>query len=141
MRPDAPLRRTEHRRHSVLVVDDEADVREALTEILSGSGHRVVTAGSGRDALHRLGHESFDAILTDLRMPDVDGRALYFEIQRAWPEQAARVVFVTGDTLAANLRDLVSESGRPIIEKPFLPAEVRRVVAETARSGDRVVPD
>jgi two-component system NtrC family sensor kinase len=40
------------------------------------------------------------------------------------------VVFVTGDTLASAMRDFVTQSGRPIIEKPFLPSEVRRVVTE-----------
>jgi two-component system NtrC family sensor kinase len=41
-----------------------------------------------------------------------------------------KILFVTGDTLASTLRDFASESGRPVIEKPFLPNEVRRVVDE-----------
>ena len=65
-------------------------------------------------------------------MPDLDGRALYQEIEQRWPRQAARVVFVTGDTLASALREFVSASGRPVIEKPFRPNDVRRVVAELA---------
>ena len=73
-------------------------------------------------------------ILTDIRMPDLDGRALYREIAQRWPGRIARVVFVTGDTLTTALREFVDESGRPVIEKPFLPSEVRRVVAELARS-------
>ena len=71
-------------------------------------------------------------ILTDIRMPDLDGRALYQEIERRWPERAGRVVFVTGDTLTSALREFVAASGRPVIEKPFLPSDVRRVVAELA---------
>ena len=74
-------------------------------------------------------------------MPDLDGRALYQEIERRWPGRGARVVFVTGDTLASGLRDFVSESGRPVIEKPFLPSEVRRVVTELAMNGDLPRPD
>jgi len=69
-------------------------------------------------------------IFTDMRMPDLDGRALYREIELRWPDQAERVVFVTGDTLTANLRDFVKATGRPVIEKPFLPSDVRRVVVE-----------
>ncbi len=65
-----------------------------------------------------------------MRMPDLDGRALYREIELRWPDQAERVVFVTGDTLTANLREFIKESGRPVIEKPFLPSDVRRVVEE-----------
>ena len=119
-------------RRTILIVDDEAEIRETLTEILAVARHRVVTASSGREALERMAAEHYDVILTDIRMPDLDGRALYQEIEQRWPGQAGRVVFVTGDTLASALREFVCESGRPVIEKPFLPSEVRRVVAELA---------
>ena len=119
---------------TILVVDDEADIRDALSEILTSAEHRVVTAASGREALERMAAENYDVILTDIRMPDLDGRALYREIAQRWPGRIGRVVFVTGDTLTAALREFVDESGRPVIEKPFLPSEVRRVVAELARS-------
>jgi two-component system NtrC family sensor kinase len=85
--------------------------------------------------------ESYDVILTDIRMPDLDGRALFREIERRWPGQGERIVFVTGDTLASTLREFVSESGRPVIEKPFLPSEVRRVVAELASEGGAPATD
>jgi len=91
-----------------------------------------VTAASGREALERMEQERFDVILTDIRMPDLDGRALYREIQQRWPERAARVVFVSGDTLASTMRGFAEESGRPVIEKPFLPSEVRRIVSEAS---------
>jgi signal transduction histidine kinase len=117
---------------SILIVDDEPDIRDALAEILTDPHHRVVTAASGREALERMTNAHFDVVLTDIRMPDIDGRALFSEIERRWPGTSGRVVFVTGDTLASTLRDFVSESGRPVIEKPFLPSEVRRVVAEVA---------
>jgi PAS domain S-box-containing protein len=115
---------------SVLVIDDEADIRETLSEILSGAGHRVMTANSGREALVRLSTEHYDVILSDIRMPDLDGRALHEEIDKRWPGRTRRVVFITGDTLAAGLGEFLHTSGRPVIEKPFLPAEVRRIVAD-----------
>jgi PAS domain S-box-containing protein len=121
---------------TILVVDDEPEIREALKEILTGAQHRVVTASSGREALKRIAVQNYDAILTDIRMPDLDGRALYQEIERRWPRQAGRVVFVTGDTLTSALRAFVCESGRPVIEKPFLPGEVRRIVAELTAPGE-----
>jgi two-component system NtrC family sensor kinase len=122
-------------RCSVLIVDDEAEIRDALTEILGGARHRVVAVGSGREALERMAAEHYDAILTDIRMPDIDGRALYEEIERRWPGRASRVVFITGDTLASASREFVSASGRPVIEKPFMPNEVRRIVAELVTNG------
>jgi CheY-like chemotaxis protein len=114
----------------VLVIDDEAEIRETLAEILSSAGHQVRTAGTGREALMRMAGEQHDVILSDLRMPDLDGRALYAEIERRWPGRSRHVIFVTGDTLTATLAEFVATSGRPVIEKPFLPSEVRRVVAE-----------
>jgi PAS domain S-box-containing protein len=136
----APVPEASAGRRTILVVDDEAEIRDALAEILAGARDRVVTAGSGREALERLAVERYDAILTDVRMPDLDGRALYTEIERRWPQQAARVAFVTGDTLASALREFVCASGRPVLEKPFLPSEVRRVVAELAIAGEPAPP-
>jgi two-component system NtrC family sensor kinase len=124
------------KRRSVLVVDDESEIREALASILSGPQQRVTTVGSGHEALERLGAEHFDVILTDVRMPGLDGRALYHEIVRRWPRRADRVVFVTGDTLSATLNEFVSKSGRPLIHKPFLPSDVRRVVEELVAAGE-----
>jgi two-component system NtrC family sensor kinase len=117
-------------RHRILIVDDEAEIREILAEILNQ--HRVAAVSSGREALERMASERYDVILTDIRMPDLDGRTLYREIERRWPEQASRVVFVTGDSLASALHEFASEVGRPVIEKPFVPVDVRRVVAEIA---------
>jgi PAS domain S-box-containing protein len=126
---------------TILIVDDEAEIRDALAEILTGARHRVVTARSGREALERMAAEHYDVILTDIRMPDIDGRALYQEIERRWPRQLGRIIFVTGDTLASALREFVSQSGRPVIEKPFLPGEVRRIVAELFTAGELARPD
>jgi len=131
--PEAELPEASTRgRRNILVVDDEAGIRETLAEILTSAKHRVVTASSGREALERMAAKRFDVIITDIRMPDIDGCAFYREIEERWPEQAARVIFVTGDTLASALREFVSESGRPVLEKPFLPSDVRRVVEEMA---------
>jgi len=132
---DTPELRGDERR--ILIVDDEAEIREKLAEILAAARHHVDTACSGREALERMAAESYDVVLTDIRMPDLDGRALYHEIERRWPGQGERVVFVTGDTLTTASRDFVAECGRPVIEKPFLPSEVRRVVAELAHEIQR----
>ena len=121
----------------VLIVDDEAEIRDMLAEILTAARHRVDTTGCARDALERMAQVQYDVVLTDMRMPDLDGRALYQEIERRWPDRAARVAFVTGDTLASALREFVVESGCPVIEKPFLPGDVRRIVAEVSMRGER----
>ncbi len=126
---DAPAPTTAHRRsktnpgqRTILVVDDEAEIRETLAEILTGAQHRVVTVASGREALERMAAEHYDVILTDIRMPDLDGRALYQEIERRWPGRAARVVFVTGDTLAVGAAR-VRRRERPPGDREAVPAE------------------
>jgi len=129
---DGPSRELAAARRSILIVDDEAEIREILADILKGARHRVAAVASGREALERMAAERYDVILTDIRMPDLDGRTLYREIERRWPDRAARVVFVTGDSLASTLHEFASECGRPVIEKPFVPGDVRRVVAEIA---------
>jgi two-component system NtrC family sensor kinase len=129
---DGPSREIRASRRKILIVDDEAEIRDILAEILREGQHRVAAVSSGREALERMASERYDVILTDIRMPDLDGRTLYREIERRWPEQAARVVFVTGDSLAATLHEFASEHGRPVIEKPFVPRDVRRIVAEIA---------
>ena len=114
----------------MLVVDDELGVREILAEILTNAGHSVLTAASGWEALDWMDEGDFDVILTDIRMPELDGIALYREIQRRWPDRAARVVFVSGDTFTSMVRELAVDTGRPVIEKPFQPTDVLRVVNE-----------
>ena len=137
----APTPKTSAHGLTILVVDDEAEIRETLAEILSGARHRVVTASSGREALERLATQHYDVILTDIRMPDLDGRALYQEIEQRWPGLGRRVVFVTGDTLASASREFVSDSGRPVIEKPFRQRSTpsrRRIGGERQCSGCRL---
>jgi len=134
---DGPSRELAAARRSILIVDDEAEIREILADILKGAQHRVAAVASGREALERMAAERYDVILTDIRMPDLDGRTLYREIERRWPDRAARVVFVTGDSLASTLHEFASECGRPVIEKPFVPGDVRRVVAEIAAQETR----
>ncbi|MEO8756054.1 MAG: ATP-binding protein, partial [Casimicrobiaceae bacterium] len=133
--------RASNDQRTILIVDDEAEIRETLAEILSGAGHRVRTAISGREALARMTAEHHDVILSDIRMPDMDGCALYAEIERRWPGRTRHVVFITGDTLTATLAEFVASSRRPVIEKPFLPSEVRRVVAELLADGEIAAPD
>nr|WP_246265761.1 ATP-binding protein [Aromatoleum diolicum] len=126
---------------AILVVDDEPDIRETLAEILTDARHRVVTVSSGREALARIAAEHYDVILTDVRMPDLDGRALYREVERRWPEQAKRVAFVTGDTLTDALREFAAACGCPVIEKPFLPGDVRDVVAALTALSSSPAPE
>ena len=114
----------------ILIVDDEDEIGALLEDILTIDGHRTERANSGRKALDKLAESRFDLVLTDLIMPDMGGRGLYREIRAHYPEMLIRVIFVTGDTLSHEARTFLEEADCPVIEKPFIPADVRRVVAE-----------
>ncbi|MFZ1415855.1 MAG: ATP-binding protein [Defluviicoccus sp.] len=118
-----------HRRPArVLIVDDEADIRAFVAETLAVDGHDVAEAASGRAAIDRLGTQPFDLILSDLRMPDTDGEALYRHLRKMRPDLAGRLVFLTGDVLSASAAALINESGLPVLEKPLDPAALRQRV-------------
>ncbi|MDQ2694550.1 MAG: PAS-domain containing protein [Pseudomonadota bacterium] len=115
----------------ILIVDDAADVADTLGEILAAAGHRIDTAGNGRSALDRLAADRYDLILCDLRMPDLDGPGLYARLRDLHPELVRRLIFITGDTLSDSARRFLQRARRPVLEKPFIPDEVRRLVNRT----------
>lgn len=108
----------------VLVVDDEAEIADLMRAMLESAGFEVATAESGAVALEMLGEAGFDAIVSDLRMPDIDGVALWREVQARHPGLARRMLFVTGDTLSLGARRFVADSGCASIDKPFTKAEL-----------------
>ncbi|MCG8360125.1 MAG: ATP-binding protein [Kiloniellales bacterium] len=129
--PAGPARRMDRiGGHHILVVEDEPEIARMLAEVLEALGHRVEIAESGRVALNRLTEVEFDLVVSDLRMPDIDGTHLFHELKLRHPHQASRMVFVTGDSLSGAADRFLAEAERPVIEKPFTPEEVRRVVAE-----------
>jgi len=103
----------------ILVVDDEASVRVALQRYLTGRGHEIETTASGRDALARLHDGTFDAVVVDMRMPDLSGEQLYGELQKGDQGHAERVIFTTGQLLDEGVKSFLASTGRPCVPKPF----------------------
>jgi CheY-like chemotaxis protein len=121
-------------RGAAVVVDDEADLADALARMLRAEGYEVTTAASGREARALLANRDVDLIVSDIRMPEMDGPALFAWLQSERPELAARVAFVTGDTLGVDAVRFLARSGRPVMEKPFTRASVKRLLAEHAEA-------
>ncbi|ESQ87785.1 hypothetical protein ABAC460_18130 [Asticcacaulis sp. AC460] len=113
-----------------LVIDDETEVGETLGEFLSRQGFTVDVAHSAAEARAFIAERDYRVILSDLRMPVMDGPAFYRWLLQARPELAQRIGFVTGDTLGDAAASFLGEAGRPYLEKPFTPAGVRAIVAE-----------
>jgi PAS domain S-box-containing protein len=123
-------------RPRVLLVDDEPLVLRSVTRMLRRT-HTVVSAGSAREALALIeAGDRFDAILTDLHMPGMSGRDLAASIAAVAPDQAARVVLVTGGTACAETARFLDRCANPPLYKPFqraaLTAAVDAVIAATA---------
>jgi CheY-like chemotaxis protein len=115
---------------AILVVDDETDVAELIGEVLSTDGYDLELALSGRDALERLNRRRFDLVVTDLRMQDIDGRALYAEAVRLQPSLSSRFIFTSGDLLDPGTKAFAAAPGRRSLPKPFRTNELSRLVSE-----------
>ncbi len=121
----------------ILVVDDDAVNRQAMRLLLEREGHEVVAVENGLEAIERLGPASdrFDAVVTDLQMPRLGGRALYEQLQEQRPQLAERFVFVTGDRARDETRRFLDECGQPSVMKPYdftdLIAAIGKVAAKT----------
>ncbi|HYI02824.1 ATP-binding protein, partial [Hyalangium sp.] len=103
----------------VLVLDDEAAVGKALRRLLS-TRHQVTTFDRAQDALaHITSGRRFDAILCDLMMPEMSGPQFHHELERLAPEQAQRVIFMTGGAFTEETRAFLSTARNPCMDKPL----------------------
>ena len=114
----------------ILVVDDERLVLQLLGEMLGADHHTVDTVGDGTQALEVLQRTSYDLILSDVRMPYLDGPGLYRALERRLPDLCRRFVLMTGDVLSAEIQTFLEQTGVPGLSKPFDRGEVRRVIQQ-----------
>ncbi|MHB8604402.1 MAG: response regulator [Thermoplasmatota archaeon] len=119
----------------VLLVDDEPDVCESLADLLSAffDPIRVVTADSGAAALAVLAREPIDLIVTDYRMPGMDGLSLLAEVRRRWPA-VPRVLITAFPDPEIGMRATDVEHVRRFMTKPIEPREVISAVRDALAS-------
>jgi two-component system NtrC family sensor kinase len=111
----------------ILVVDDEAPIRDAVATYFRSLGHVVDVVGTGRDAVTRAASVTYDAVMLDLRLSDITGHEVLAQLRQLGREPG-RVVFVTGDTQSEAAHLALNASGHPIVSKPFLLDELAAVV-------------
>jgi CheY-like chemotaxis protein len=119
---------------TILIVDDEPSVIKGLTRLLRRDGHTVDTAPNGRTALARLQERAYDLILSDLRMPELDGSSLYQALAQ-YPGLRQRFVFLTGDTVSHETIAFFEQTGVRWLTKPFRASEVRRTIQQVLLAG------
>ena len=114
----------------VLVVDDEIIIAQLIADVLEDEGYRTDTAPHGVAALERLAQRTYDVILSDLRMPELDGLGLFREIEHRYPDLLHRFVFITGTSEHADYQGFIDEVKVPVLTKPFDMVELVRVVRD-----------
>ena len=116
----------------VLVVEDEPALSAAVSEALADAGFRVDQAGDGQEALEKIRARLYDLVVCDLKMPRMDGPALYKAIREHSPTLVRRIVFVTGDVAGTEAERFLEESGCRWLAKPFRLGDLLRVAREVA---------
>lgn len=103
----------------ILLVDDEAAIRQVLTETLKHAGHEVETAGNGVVALRMLKKKHYDCVVSDVKMPLMDGPSLHKAAIELDPDIAGSFIFISGDTISPDTRSYLDRVENPRLAKPF----------------------
>ena len=126
---------------TILVVDDKANVRQLLSEYLTGQGFRVVTATNGREALYAARHETPDVILLDIMMPEMDGYEFLREYRR---ERSVPVIIITAREEETDAVLGLELGADDYVIKPFrmreLVARVRAVLRRSEHADSNARP-
>ncbi len=127
-----PFIKLEEEPQKILIVDDDASIRELLAQFLDRKGFAHADAENGRKALDLLEHHSFTIIITDLIMPQIDGLELLKIVKQSWPE--TDVLVMTGFTKNFSYTDVIYAGASDFIQKPFsldeIEAKLKRVIRE-----------
>lgn len=131
-------------RRRVLVVEDEDVVRKLLQELLRTLfGCTVDCAANGVEALRFTAQSDYDLVVSDIRMPEMNGPEFYLRLRETRPAQTRRFLFVTGYAGEKNLEDEISRWGVPVLAKPFTVAKLTAACApffESASTRSAPVP-
>jgi signal transduction histidine kinase len=103
----------------ILIAEAEGDVQSVILQLLEKLGYRVDTADNGEVALAKIRSQSYEAVIADFDMPQLDGRRLLDALQATKPKLARRVIFLASDTARPHLIEFASTTGTLLMGKPF----------------------
>ncbi|MEO5358085.1 MAG: response regulator [Nitrospirae bacterium YQR-1] len=119
--------------NTVLVVDDNSELREQIAEILSGAGYGVSVASNGQEAINLVNFNDYDIVLLDMVMPKMKGQDVLSELKRNKP--FLKVIVITGFATIENAVDAIKGGAIDYITKPFnidfFLTVIRRVIEES----------
>ena len=111
----------------ILIIDDDQIIRE-LMEIILKKDHQVESVNSGEIALQRIKETNYDLIITDLRMPEIDGFKIYHWIKENKPGDEKKIIFTTGDTYEDKTKEFLKITQNLFIAKPFKITDFENIV-------------
>lgn len=123
MRPIAAAR--------ILILDDEESLADMLTEMLEMQGHAATACLHPNRALELIDRETFDLIISDFRMPGMNGQEFYRCVVQKKPALAKRIIFLTGDIIADDTHAFLESTGNPHLTKPFQLSAIEQLVADS----------
>ena len=103
----------------ILLIDDDENILKILSKVLSAEKFEIDLALSGRDAILKLGREDYDLVLSDIRMPELDGTQLFEFLDQNMPEYKNKVMFLTGDTGNPETMKFLERANCPYLTKPI----------------------
>jgi two-component system NtrC family sensor kinase len=118
----------------ILVLDDEPTIAELLGEMLGLLGYSISLCHSAPDALQLLAQRDFDLIISDFRMPKMNGKEFYHQAVQMKPKLARRILFLTGDVVSEETQAFLQSTGNPHLSKPFQLARIEQIVAQVLQS-------
>ena len=111
---------------SIMIVDDEEMMRALLEKILVREGYQISTAVDGRDALEKLETEQFEMIISDMKMPHINGFELLKAVKQEYPSTSVIIMTAYGDTYS--VKDALLLGADEYITKPFKSHEISLIV-------------
>ena len=114
---------------NILIVDDEQSYRQLLTLVFESDGHSIRTAANGREAVELVAEEAPDVIVSDVRMPDMDGIEMLRAVRETHPDLG--VVFMTAHASVESAREAFKLGADDFVTKPFDVEELKLIVRKT----------
>ncbi|MCD6335759.1 MAG: response regulator [Candidatus Latescibacteria bacterium] len=111
---------------NILIVDDDHAVAEMLSEVVKAMGKHPITAANGREGLEKFQKHSVDLVITDLKMPEMDGNVLLKEIKRI--DKDAVVIVLTGYPSVDTAVETIKDGAYDYLNKPLKVAEIEVVI-------------
>lgn len=115
---------------TILVIDDDPDIRDLIKTTLESAGHKVILAVDGRDGVQHYRTKGADLVITDLFMPHQEGLETIKQLRMEFPD--VRIVAISGKPTGGTMLSVAQHLGATaVLPKPFLPDELLKLVEQT----------